>query len=67
MVCSMTVIVCSMLFAHFRFWQPLPCVHLDSQKAGYMRVHAGYMICQNDIFSNSSVVGHILIFTAMML
>jgi len=25
------------------------------------------VICQNDIFSNSSVVGHILIFTAMML
>jgi len=30
-----------------------------------MRVHAGYVICQNDIFSNSFVVGHILIFTAM--
>jgi len=34
------------------------------KKAGYMRVHAGYVICQNDIFSNSSVVGHIFIFTA---
>ena len=32
-----------------------------------MRVHGGYMICQNDMFSNSYVVGHILIFTAMML
>jgi len=32
-----------------------------------MRVHAGYVIFQNDIFSNSSVVGHIRIFTAMML
>jgi len=32
-----------------------------------MRVHAGYVICQNDIFSNSSVVGHILVFTALML
>jgi len=32
-----------------------------------MRVHASYVICQNDIFSNSSVVGNILIFTAMML
>jgi len=32
-----------------------------------MRVHAGYVICQNDIFSNSSVVGHILIVIAMML
>jgi len=32
-----------------------------------MRVHAGYVICQNDIFSNSSVVRHILIFTALML
>jgi len=31
-----------------------------------MRVHAGYMICQNDIPSNSSVGGHILIFTVMM-
>jgi len=32
-----------------------------------MRVHAGYVICQNDIFSNSYVVRHILIFTALML
>jgi len=34
-----------------------------------MRVHAGYVICQNGIFSNSSVVGQILslIFTALML
>jgi len=32
-----------------------------------MRVHAGYEICQNDIFSNSSVVGRIRIFTAMIL
>jgi len=32
-----------------------------------MRVHAGNVICQIDILSNSSVGGHILIFTAMML
>jgi len=32
-----------------------------------MRVHAGCVICQTDTFSNSSGVGHILIFTAMML
>jgi len=32
-----------------------------------MKVHAGYVICQNDILSNSSVSRHILIFTAMML
>jgi len=32
-----------------------------------MRVHACYVIFQNDIFSNIYVVGHVLIFTALML
>jgi len=61
MVCSMTVIVCSICYLHtLHFWRPLPFVHLDSWKAGYIvyksTCTAGYVICQNDIFTSVTVL-----------
>jgi len=55
-----------MLFAHFSLAATSAFCAFGLIK-GILEVHAGYVTCQNDIPSNSSVGGHILIFTVTML